>query len=139
MLSLAGLAPVLTVYVLLAPGLWRHLAASDVGLGRFVRQIATNGLPVVFVINMLGLLFHAQMRREGLSPVRILAIDISARIGAFIAPHMLIYPASALLFGSFGGDPLQALSVVAPTLSQSAAFPNLSGVYLYATLASALT
>jgi hypothetical protein len=51
---------------------------------------------------------------------------------------VVIYPVSALLFGSFGGDPLQALRVVGPTLAQSAAFENLSGVYLYATLVSAV-
>lgn len=42
------------------------------------------------------------------------------------------------MFGSFGGDPLQALRVAGPTLVQAAAFGNLSGVYLYATLISAL-
>ena len=51
---------------------------------------------------------------------------------------MVIYPTSALFFGSFGGDPVQGLRVVGPSLLQSAAFANLSGVYLYATLISAL-
>jgi hypothetical protein len=44
----------------------------------------------------------------------------------------------ALSFGSFGGDQLDALRVVGPTLAQAAAFGYLSGVYLYATLVSAL-
>ena len=48
------------------------------------------------------------------------------------------YPASALMFASFGGDPGQGLRVVGPTLAQAGAFGNLSGVYLYVTLATAL-
>jgi hypothetical protein len=50
----------------------------------------------------------------------------------------VIFAASAVAFGSFGGSPGQALRVVAPTLVQAAAFGNLSGAYLYATLLSAL-
>ena len=45
---------------------------------------------------------------------------------------------SADWFGSFGGSRLTALRVVAPTLARSALFENISGVYLYATLASAV-
>jgi hypothetical protein len=138
LLSLVGLAPVLALYIALAPGLWGHLLASDEALARFARQIATNGLPVVFVVNAFGLSLYAQLRANRLGPRRTLAIDVPARIGAFIALHVVIYPVSALLFGSFGGDPLQALRVVGPTLAQSAAFENLSGVYLYATLVSAV-
>lgn len=138
LLSLAGLAPVLGVYIALSPGLSSHLLASEAVVARFSRQIVTNGLPVVLVINALGLVLFAQLRARRLSPGRTLAIDIPARIGAFIALHVVIYPASALLFGSFGGDPGQGLRVVGPTLAQSAAFANLSGVYLYATLVSAL-
>lgn len=138
LLSLAGLAPVLALYVALSPGLWGHLIATDAALGRFLRQIVTNGLPVVLILNAFSLILFAQLRASRLSPARTLAIDIAARIGAFIALHAVIYPASALLFGSFGGDPAQALRVVAPTLAQAAGFANLSGVYLYATLISAV-
>lgn len=137
LLSLAGLAPVLTLYIAMSPGLWSHLLASEAALARLSRQIVTNGLPVVFVINALGLILYAQLRASRLSPGRTLAIDIPARIGTFIGLHVVIYPASALLFGSFGGDPVQGLRVIGPTLAQSAAFSNLSGVYLYSTLISA--
>ena len=138
LLSLAGLAPTLALYIALSPGLWPHLLATDAALARFLRQIVTNGLPVVLVINAFGLILFAQLRSRRLSPARALAIDIPARIGAFIALHVVIYPASALMFDSFGGDPAQGLRVVGPTLTQSAAFGNLSGVYLHATLISAL-
>jgi hypothetical protein len=60
------------------------------------------------------------------------------RIGSIVALHAVIYAASARLFGAFGGDPVQGLSVVGPTLAQAAVFGNLSGVYLYATLISAV-
>ncbi len=138
LLSLAGLVPVLALYVALAPGLGPHLWGSGAALGRFARQIVTNGLPVVFVVNALGLILFAQLRARRIAPLRALALDIPARIGAFIALHLAIYPASAMLFGSFGGDPVQALRVTGSTLAQSAGFANLSGVYLYATLLSAL-
>jgi hypothetical protein len=138
LLSLAGLAPVLALYITLSPGLWSHLLATEAALQRLSRQIVTNGLPVVLVINAFGLILFAQLRSRRLSPACALAIDVPARIGAFIALHVMIYPASALMFGSFGGDPVQGLRVVGPTLTQSAAFANLSGVYLYATLISAL-
>lgn len=138
LLSLAGLAPVLALYVALAPGLGPHLWGSGTAMGRFARQIVTNGLPVVFVVNALGLILFAQLRDRRIAPLRALALDIPARIGAFVGLHLAIYPASAMLFGSFGGDPAQALRTVGPTLAQSAGFMNLSGVYLYATLVSAL-
>lgn len=138
LLSLAGLVPVLALYVTLAPGLWSLLAGFDDARSRFLRQIVTNGLPVVFAVNALSLILFAQLRAARISWGGALAIDIPARIGVFIGLHLVIYPASALAFGSFGGDPAQALRVVFPTLAQSAGFANLSGVYLYATLASAL-
>lgn len=138
LLSLAGLVPVLALYVALSPGLWSLLVGFDDARSRFLRQIVTNGLPVVFVVNAVSLILLAQMRAARISWARALAIDIPARIGIFFALHLVIYPASALAFGSFGGDPAQALRVVFPTLAQSAGFMNLSGVYLYATLASAL-
>jgi hypothetical protein len=138
LLSLAGLAPVLALYIALAPGLGPHLWGSGAALGRFGRQIVTNGLPVVFIVNALGLILFAQLRARRLAPLRALVLDIPTRIGAFVGLHLAIYPASAMLFGSFGGDPGTALRVVGPTLAQSAGFVNLSGVYLYATLVSAL-
>ena len=138
LLSFAGLVPVLAVFVALSPGLGAHLWGSGQALGRFVRQIATNGLPVVFVVNALGLILFAQLRARRIAPLRALAFDIPARIGAFVGLHLAIYPASAMLFGSFGGDPAQALRVTGPTLAQSLGFANLSGVYFYATLISAL-
>lgn len=138
LLSLAGLMPVLALYIALVPGLGGHLGGSGTALGRFVRQIVTNGLPVVFVVNALGLILFAKLRAWRIAPLHALALDIPARIGAFVGLHLAIYPASAMLFGSFGSDPAQALRVTGPTLAQSAGFANLSGVYLYATLISAL-
>jgi hypothetical protein len=58
--------------------------------------------------------------------------------GCSSALHAVVFALSALAFGSFGGDPVQALRVVAPTLVQAAAFGNLAGAYLYATMLSAL-
>jgi hypothetical protein len=60
------------------------------------------------------------------------------RVVVFIVLHAVIYTLSADWFGSFGGSRLKALRVVGPTLAHSALFQNISGVYLYATLISAL-
>ena len=77
-----------------------------------------------------------QPSRRGMALV--LAVDLPARVILFVALHAAIYVLSADWFGSFGGRRLTALRVVAPTLARSALFENISGVYLYATLASAL-
>ena len=138
LLSLLGLVPVLILYVAPIPGFWSHLTTSDAALARFVRQILTNGLPVVFTVNAVSMIMFSQLRFRTIGPGSALALDFAARTIAFAALHAGIFFASALMFGSFGGDPLQALRVVGPTLVQAAAFGNLSGVYLYATLISAL-
>lgn len=137
LLSVIGLMPVLVLYIVMVPGFGSHLMTADAALSGVIRQILTNGLPVVFLVNLFSLSLFTQLRADKLRPEWVLAADIAARIGAFIALHAIIYAASALVFGSFGGDPLQALRVVGPTLAQSATFSNLSGVYLYATLVSA--
>lgn len=128
----------LALYITLIPGFWSHLIASDAALAAFIRQILTNGLTVVFVVNAFTLSLFAQLRADRLRPQWVFTAETAARIGAFITLHLIIYPASALMFGSFSGDPVQALRVVGPTLAQAAVFGNLSGVYLFATLVSAL-
>ena len=90
LLSLAGLVPTLALYIALSPGLWGHLMATDAALARFRRQIVTNGLPVVLILNACSLILFAQLRARQLCPARALAIDIPARIGAFIALHAVI-------------------------------------------------
>ncbi len=75
---------------------------------------------------------------EGAVLAQVLLIDPPARVILFILLHGLVYFISADWFGSFGGDRMQALRVVGPTLVRSAFFENISGVYLYATLVSAL-
>lgn len=133
--SAAGLVPALAVFIALSPGLAAHLASDATALMRFGRQILTNGVPVVLVVNFIGFVLFAARGRRG--PVATLGVDLAARLAAFIGLHAVIYPASALWFDSFGGDPAQALRVVAPTLAAAAGFSNLSGAYLYATLLGA--
>jgi len=138
LVSLAGLLPAVAVYVALSPGLAGHLRAG-VGAGApFLRQLLTNGLPVVFVVNVASFLLYARFRARRIAAGRLVALDLLARVGLFFALHAVVFAFSALAFGSFGGDPVQALRVVAPTLVQAAAFGNLAGAYLYATLLSAL-
>lgn len=138
LLSFLGLVPVLILYIVLIPGFWTHLTTSDAALVRFARQILTNGLPVVFTVNAVSMIMFSQSRLRTIGPGSALALDFVTRTIAFMGLHLMIFFVSALIFGSFGGDPLQALRVAGPTLVQAAAFGNLSGVYLYATLISAL-
>lgn len=139
--SLAALIPVLFLYVLLTPGFGSALLGGGPALGRFLRQVATNGLPVVFVINYVSFfLFAVAQQRTGRhrDPSMFVLVEIGIRVFLFFVLHALIYVLSADWFGSFGGSRKTALSVVAPTLARSAFFENISGVYLYATMVSAL-
>lgn len=139
--SLAGLLPVLAAYVLLSPGFATALAEGGPALARFSRQVVTNGLPVVVIVNYVGFFLFAmshetpESRRD---PAIYMIIDFGLRLALFLALHALIYVVSADWFGSFGGSRTKALLVVAPTLARSALFENISGVYLYATLISAV-
>ena len=139
--SLAGLIPVLALYVFLSPGFASALVTGSANLSRFLRQIITNGIPVVVAVNYVGYFLFAlsiSQPRSKHDPAVFIAFDIVARISIFVGLHFLIYVLSADWFGSFGGSRVTALSVVAPTLARSALFENISGVYLYATLISAL-
>lgn len=139
--SCLSLAPLLLLYVLLTPGFAALLLDNRVALGRLLRQVATNGLPVVFVINYISFFIYALVTERTpctTSPTIILLGDLSLRVIAFVGLHAFIYVLSAGWFGSFGGDRMLALRVVGPTLVDAARFGNISGVYLYSTLASAL-
>ena len=52
--SLIGLLPVLLVYVMRAPGFASALMDGGPALSRFLRQVLTNGLPVIFIVNYVG-------------------------------------------------------------------------------------
>ena len=139
--SLAGLLPVLVLYVALSPGFATALADGGPALMRFLRQVLTNGLPVIMVVNYVGFLLFAlshERSGSGRDPGTYIVVDFFSRLGLFVSLHALIYVVSADWYGSFGGSPTTALRVVAPTLARSALFENISGVYLYATLVSAI-
>lgn len=138
LVSLAGLVPAVALYVATSPGLAAHLLATDGAGRRFLRQLLTNGLPVVFAVNFAGYLLCGLLRARRMTPGRLVALDVVARVGLFLALHAVVFAASAVAFGSFGGSPAQALRTVAPTLVQAAAFGNLSGAYFYATVLGAL-
>ena len=139
--SLAGLLPVLLLYVVLSPGFTSALADGGPSLRRFLRQVVTNGLPVVFAINYVGFFLFAlsyESAEQGRDPATYIVVDVFFRLGLFFCLHALIYVVSADWYGSFGGSRATALQVVAPTLARSALFENISGVYFYATFISAI-
>ena len=138
--SIAGLLPVLLLFVSLSPGFASSLLEGGPALHRFLRQIVTNGLPVVFVTNYVTFFLFALSQNESmkaLDPGFYAILDLPLRTSIFLVLHAIIYVLSADWFGSFGGSRITALSVVAPTLARSALFENVSGVYLYSTFVSA--
>lgn len=137
--SLAALALAVALYALLVPGLAGMLAGGGDPLGRFLRQVLTNGLPVVFTVNYVSFVLLAGLDRPGgVAPGWVPVLDIALRAGLFVALHALIYLVSVDLFGAFGGRHGTALRVVGPTLAAAAGWGNISGAYLYATGISAL-
>ena len=136
--SCLSLSPFLIFYIALSPGFFTLLTSNGMALGRFLRQVLTNGLPVIFVINYTGFfaaaVFLRQTERRRLSH---LLLDGLVRAFLFVGLHALIYVLSADLFASFGGDRVTALQVVGPTLERAFLFENISGVYLYSTLPGA--
>ncbi|WP_170848857.1 hypothetical protein [Pseudooceanicola nitratireducens] len=139
--SLIGLLPVLLVYVMRAPGFASALMDGGPALSRFLRQVLTNGLPVIFIVNYVGFFLFAMLKAKDTNsrdPAVFILFDVITRVALFLVLHAFNYVLSASWFGSFGGSRATALSVVAPTLARSALFENISGVYLYATLVSAL-
>lgn len=141
LVSLAALIPIVILYVATRPSFSAMLLGGGPALSRFMRQIITNGLPVVIIVNFISFFLFAWMNtgaRGKRDAIFIVMLDITARLVAFVLLHVLIYVLSADWFGSFGGSRITALSVVAPTLARSALFENISGAYLYATLISAL-
>lgn len=138
LLSLAALLPVLGLYIARTPGFTAHLVGTEGALAPFLRKILTNGLPVVVAVNWAALILFARARAGAIRPGAALALDFGARIGLFAALNGTVFVASALAFGAFGGELAQALGALGPTLARAAAFGNLAGVYLYATLVGAL-
>lgn len=139
--SLGSLVLALTIFVAMTPGFGGMLVGGGPPLSRFLRQVVTNGLPVVFMVNYVSFFLFAWIVAKpppsyGIRLV--LMVDLPVRVVGFIALHAVIYVLSADFFGSFGGSRAAALRIVAPTLVRSILFENISGAYLYATLASAL-
>ena len=131
----------IALYVLLSPGFASALADGGLPLRRFLRQVLTNGLPVVVIVNYVGFFLFAlshELPENSRDPAAYIAVDFLSRLSLFFGLHALIYVVSADWFGSFGRSRATALQVVAPTLARSALFENISGVYLYATLISAI-
>tara|TARA_R110000851_G_scaffold59612_3_gene137961 strand:+ start:282 stop:938 length:657 start_codon:yes stop_codon:yes gene_type:complete len=139
--SVLGLIPVLLAYVVTTPSFGTILLGGGPPLGRFLRQVVTNGLPVVVLLNYVSFFLFAWIAAnpgQSYNVRLVLLLDLPVRVLGFVGLHAVIYVLSADWFGSFGGSRATALRVVAPTLVRSFLFENISGVYLYATLVSAL-
>ncbi|MCQ0090223.1 MULTISPECIES: hypothetical protein [Rhodobacterales] len=60
--SCLSLLPLLLLYILLSPGFAGMLLDNRMALSRFLRQVVTNGLPVVFAVNYLSFFLYAVMK-----------------------------------------------------------------------------
>ena len=140
-LSMIGLLLATGFYILTYPALRAGLMDDPMLLNAFLRQIMASGLLIVFVINAIGFAnYRAFVTRgnDGRSTAAVLGADLFTRGFLFFGMHAISYYLAAEYYGSFGGNPLIALQVVAPTLAGAAHMGNLSGVYLWATAISAL-
>ena len=136
--SAGALTVLLPIYALAQPGLWRMLAeGGGPAVGLLLRQIAVNGLPTVVAATWAGAVLLDTWAR-GRGPWAVALADTTVRLLVVAILHAATFAVAAHAFGSFGGDRVIALRVVAPTLARAALFENLSGVYLYAVLAIAL-
>lgn len=138
--SVASLILLLALYMSLVPGFFNSIWNDEMSRAPFIRQIFTNGLPVVFIVNYVGFSLYLSSSRPGKfagSAVRVLALDVFARMLLFCLLTAIVYLGSAHLFGSFSGDMWQAVRAVGPTITLAATFGNLSGVYVYAAAISA--
>lgn len=139
--SLLAMFVVLALFVVKTP-VFLETVMQDRALALAVmRQVMANGLPIVFLINLVGFsnfgaLAHRHDAERGAAAT--IGMDLLTRGFLFFALHALSYYLAAVSYGSFGGDPATALRVVAPTLVGAALISNLAGVYLYATAISAL-
>ncbi len=139
--SLIGLGLATGIYILTYPALRVGLMDDPMLLEAFTRQIIASGLLIVFVINVIGFANYrafAARGLEGRGTAAVLGADLFTRGLLFFGMHVISYYLAAEYYGSFGGNTLLALQVVAPTLAAAAWMGNLSGVYLWATAMSAL-
>ena len=76
--SCLGLVPFLILYISLRPGFWSSLIADPLARDLLLRQVVTNGLPVVYLINHVGFALYAVStgrNEEVLQPVAALATN----------------------------------------------------------------
>ena len=137
--SLGAVAAALLAYVALSPGMAETLAENGWPAARLLlRQTLLNGWPVVFVSTWAGAVLLGKWGRHRRSAWAVALADTGLRLAVFVAMHTVTYVVAAQTVGSFGGDRITALGVVAPTLAGAASFGNLSGAWLYATLGLAM-
>ena len=139
--SLIGLGLATGAYILTYPALRAGLMDDPMLLEAFTRQIIASGLLIVFVINVIGFANYrafAARGLEGRGTAAVLGVDLFTRGLLFFGMHVISYYLAAEYYGSFSGNTVFALQVVAPTLAAAAWLGNLSGVYLWATAISAL-
>ena len=63
--SIAGLIPPLALFVFLSAGFTTALSQGGPTLLRFLRQVFTNGLPVVLAINYVSFFLYALSKEPG--------------------------------------------------------------------------
>lgn len=139
LVSLVPCLALVPIYIATSPtAFWETLVSMPAARARLIRQLLTNGLPVIFAVNYVGFFLFATFSERRSLGIRYIALDALLRPILFVVLHVVIYALSADFYGSFGGDRAQGMRVVFPTLERSAFLENLSGVYLYSVLLPAI-
>jgi hypothetical protein len=138
LLSILSLLPFTILHVFRTAGFATLVMNDATAAGLVLRQIATNGFPVVFIINAAGFVLYGSSIRRAVPLNLFLMGDALGRGLLFVLIHLFVYLFSADLFGSFGGSRTTAIDVLGPTLSRAYAFDTISGAYLYALLPGAV-
>jgi hypothetical protein len=90
LLSVFSLLPFLIVFVALTPEFAKMLMTNTAALGRFSRQVVTNGLPAVFVVNYVGFVATSRFcEKANVSARNHILLDGSVRGGVFVGLHVL--------------------------------------------------
>lgn len=76
--SCLGLVPFLILYISLRPSFWSSLIADPLARDLLLRQVVTNGLPVVYLINHVSFSLYAGLTGRECGALRAFAIDVLA-------------------------------------------------------------
>ncbi|MDF2233431.1 hypothetical protein P2H44_12795 [Albimonas sp. CAU 1670] len=139
--SAGALAAMTLIYFLSIPGLPVDFFTDGTSLKLLLRQVALNGFVSAFLVTWASWAVGGAMipRLAGAGPGRLalhIVFDIAFKLALLCGLSAVIFALFAKVFGSFGGSPAVAVSVVPETIAAALQFRALSGAQVYAALLS---